>query len=256
MKLDYSFFNITDKQKTITSSEYQYWIFLSGSGKISDKDTTFHFDTHDLVEIPIGVPVEIFCDTPASIGCITLSDFFITNTHLLYISSQNTELIRKTFFFAVDFSGIHHPHKSAMMSSVNHLMLEALMTSNLRNVDVNPAVFHVLEDINAHFADCMYDITPAIEQTGYSKNHFRKLFNDAVGCSPIDFINNRRIDFAKKLLWEHPGQISIKEAALRSGFADAYYFSRLFKKKEHITPSEYEKQIQRTAATSQGNKST
>ena len=250
MKLDYSFFNITKTQTTITLPNYQYWLFISGSGTISDKDSTFHFNAHDMAEVPIGAPVNIFCDTTATIGCITLSDFFITNTHLSFISAANTELIRKIFFFAVDMAGIHHPHKSAMMSSINHLMLEALMSSNLRNIDINPAVSSVIEDISKHFTDCLYDISPAIERTGYSKNHFRKLFHDAVGCSPIDFINNRRIEFAKRLLWEKQGDISIKDAALQSGFSDAYYFSRLFKKKENISPSEYLKKVMQTTNAS------
>lgn len=253
MKLDYSFFNITENQTTITSPDYQYWLFISGSGTISDKDSTFHFSAHDMVEVPIGVPIKIFCDTPAAVGCITLSDFFITNTHLFFIPAANTELIRKVFFFALDMTGIHHPHKSAMMSSVNHLMLEALMSSNLRNIDIHPAVSSVIEDINEHFTDYMYDVSPAIEQTGYSKNHFRKLFHDAVGCSPIDFINNRRIEFAKRLLWEQQGEISIKDAALQSGFADAYYFSRLFKKRENISPSEYQKKVMQTTNASPQN---
>ena len=250
MKLDYSFFNITESQTTITSPDYQYWLFISGSGTISDKDSTFLFNAHDMAEVPIGMPVHISCNTPATIGCVTLSDFFITNTHLSFIPAANTELIRKVFFFAIDMVGIHHPHKSAMMPSVNHLMLEVLMSSNLRNTDINPAVSSVLEDINEHFTDCTYDISPAIEQTGYSKNHFRKLFHDAVGCSPIDFINNRRIEFAKRLLWEKQGNISIKDAALQSGFTDAYYFSRLFKKRENISPSEYQKKVIQTTSVS------
>ena len=109
---------------------------------------------------------------------------------------------------------------------------------------------YICNYINEHFTDCTYDISPAIEQTGYSKNHFRKLFHDAVGCSPIDFINNRRIEFAKRLLWEKQGNISIKDAALQSGFTDAYYFSRLFKKRENISPSEYQKKVIQTTSVS------
>ena len=51
----------------------------------------------------------------------------------------------------------------------------------------------------------------------------------------------KRLAQAEKLLKEHP-DISIKEAADRSGFPDAYYFSRLYKKHRNRTPGEYRRQ--------------
>ena len=45
---------------------------------------------------------------------------------------------------------------------------------------------------------------------------------------------------AEKLLKAHP-EMTIKEAADRSGFADAYYFSRLYRQYRGRTPGEFRK---------------
>lgn len=244
VKFDYTLFNLHESQ-CFTTENYQYWIFLTGSGTISEPDQSFSFQPHDLAEIPIGASIEILCDSPVSVGCITLSDFFITNTHLRYIPSQNTELIRKVFFLAIDFAGISSPFKASMMASIDQLLWEVITSSNLIANTIPPAVEKVLLDIVAHCSDCTYDVSEAISQTGYSKSHFRKLFRDTTGCSPVDFINTKRIECAKKLMREKHETMAIKDIAQASGFSDTYYFSRLFKKREHITPSEYISQIEK-----------
>ncbi|MBO4633064.1 MAG: helix-turn-helix domain-containing protein, partial [Lentisphaeria bacterium] len=50
----------------------------------------------------------------------------------------------------------------------------------------------------------------------------------------------KRLAEAEKLLKEHP-EMTIKEAADRSGFSDAYYFSRIYRKFRRRTPGEFRK---------------
>ena len=50
----------------------------------------------------------------------------------------------------------------------------------------------------------------------------------------------KRLASAEKLLKEHP-EMTIKEAADRSGFSDAYYFSRVYRKFRSRTPGEFRK---------------
>lgn len=69
-----------------------------------------------------------------------------------------------------------------------------------------------------------------------SVSYFRKLFHEAYGCSPMQYIINLRIEHAKDLL--QSGEANVTEAAQQSGFEDIYYFSTLFKKKTGSTPSQ------------------
>ena len=78
-----------------------------------------------------------------------------------------------------------------------------------------------------------------IGQTGYTVNHFRKLFRDEVGLPPLEYMNNRRLDYAKELFRLWKDRLSIAEVAHTCGFRDEYYFSHYFKKHEGKTPGQY-----------------
>jgi len=66
-----------------------------------------------------------------------------------------------------------------------------------------------------------------------------KKFNTQIGISPKQYILNKRLEYAKELLVNT--NASIFEIANSVGFPDQLYFSRIFKIKEKISPSEYRK---------------
>jgi len=68
-----------------------------------------------------------------------------------------------------------------------------------------------------------------------SYSHFRRLFREVAGCAPNQFLIEARISYAEQML--ENGVLSIAEVAHRCGFADEFYFSRLFKKHRMISPS-------------------
>ena len=73
-----------------------------------------------------------------------------------------------------------------------------------------------------------------------SEVYFRKLFSRTYGVSPRQYIIDIRINKAKQLLTD--GVLNITAISEQCGFASPYHFSRLFKEKTGLTPSEYMKQ--------------
>jgi AraC-type DNA-binding domain-containing proteins len=67
--------------------------------------------------------------------------------------------------------------------------------------------------------------------------YLSRSFKEATGYSIIGLFNKMKIDKAKELMLE--GNIKVKEVAQATGFTDEFYFSRIFKKIEGISPSEY-----------------
>ena len=65
-------------------------------------------------------------------------------------------------------------------------------------------------------------------------NYLNRLFRGTFGITTSEFIISRRLEYAETLLSDNT--LSIKETALRCGFADHNYFTRLFKSKKGITP--------------------
>ena len=72
-----------------------------------------------------------------------------------------------------------------------------------------------------------------------SKRHFISFFQQYTGYTPIDYLNNFRIERAKTLLTSTNMQISTISQEV--GFQDEFYFSRMFKKRVGIAPSKYRK---------------
>ncbi len=67
--------------------------------------------------------------------------------------------------------------------------------------------------------------------------YFSKKFKEETGVNFIDYLTDIRIKKAKELLEDD--SLSIKEICSLSGYSDPNYFSRIFKKVENITPSEF-----------------
>jgi AraC-like DNA-binding protein len=66
---------------------------------------------------------------------------------------------------------------------------------------------------------------------------FRKIFKEYTGISPGQYHLSLRIRQAKELLINT--NLSIKEISYRLGFESIFYFSRVFKSKTGINPTEY-----------------
>lgn len=70
-----------------------------------------------------------------------------------------------------------------------------------------------------------------------SEAYFRRLFKQAFGTSPKQYVLELRIRQAKQLLSEHTASVSA--VAEYCGFSSVYHFSRAFKAATGQTPSEY-----------------
>lgn len=79
--------------------------------------------------------------------------------------------------------------------------------------------------------------------------HFRRMFRRHTGRSPVEFIMAARISRAKDLLLRGA---SIKEAAEETGFADQFYFMRVFRNVAGQTAGEFIRGMPRAPARQGG----
>ncbi|MEY2427286.1 MAG: hypothetical protein QOJ40_171, partial [Verrucomicrobiota bacterium] len=74
-------------------------------------------------------------------------------------------------------------------------------------------------------------------ELGVSYSWFRHTFTAHTGLSPHQYLLELRLVRARSLLAET--EFAIKEIATRTGFEDEFYFSRLFRQKLKLTPSQW-----------------
>lgn len=92
--------------------------------------------------------------------------------------------------------------------------------------------------IHAHYRSEHISVSSLARMCAVSETYFRKQFRKLYSQSPSQYIINLRLEFASQLL--SSGLYTITETAEKSGFNDTKYFSRLFKKRYHRTPQEYQ----------------
>lgn len=80
------------------------------------------------------------------------------------------------------------------------------------------------------------DMEKLANQCNMGYSHFRKMFKKYTGVSPLQYHNKFRLQKAKDLLVD--SDKSVKKVALEVGFHSEHYFTRLFKKKMGVTPTE------------------
>lgn len=74
-----------------------------------------------------------------------------------------------------------------------------------------------------------------------SPYYFSKLFKQETGGNFIEYLTEIRLRNARELLKD--SGLSIKEICAESGYSDPNYFSRIFKKYEGVTPSEFRERL-------------
>lgn len=75
------------------------------------------------------------------------------------------------------------------------------------------------------------------ERLEVSKVHLIRTFTKAVGISPGKYLTRVRVEYAKLLLGDEG--VSITYVAEASGFANANYFAKVFRRETGMSPSEY-----------------
>ncbi len=81
----------------------------------------------------------------------------------------------------------------------------------------------------------------AIRDSGYSQNYMRSQFLQQCGMTPAKYLTELRLEGARWLLEGCSPGLPIAEVAKRSGFEDALYFSRVFRQRYGMPPTQYAK---------------
>lgn len=127
--------------------------------------------------------------------------------------------------------------------TLQELLIHLIQTQTTQSVvqgtftDQQYPLTHIVSYIREHITDklTMKELT---DTACMSQASFYRYFKRELGISPMEFILNERIRFAKKLLKDP--LIQINQVCFEAGFDDCNYFIRLFKKLEGITPKQYQ----------------
>ena len=91
--------------------------------------------------------------------------------------------------------------------------------------------------IEENYSQESFSLNSVAKEVNVSANYFSAIFSQAMQMTFIEYVTQKRMDKAKKLLRQtekHAGDI-----ALEVGYKDPHYFSFVFKKTQGCTPRDY-----------------
>lgn len=167
---------------------------------------------------------------------------------LLIIPEQNEALrsgISKQLYSIFNaYNTIHHTSELSMYIAILQILMQisnaasedAAGRSDQEHLNHSYNFQAICDYISNHFAERL-TLEEIAKKSGYSKFHFERLFKKYTNESFYQYLNKIRIRHAAYLLTNH--DISVTDAAYKSGFTTISSFIRMFKIHLKCTPSEY-----------------
>lgn len=210
----------------------------------------FLLNQNDMILIPADEPhkfcsdgeyIVIQCDDTALSGNPALSALMPALSEPFVIGAENVPhgLIGEIRALYESSSPASETHVYIKLLELLAVIAESRSVSEEPHTEKNSAKLRLA--LNYIDKNYMYDISldELANASGYSKFHFSRLFRKFSGMSLSDYLNRRRIREAALLL--EKTDMTVTDAAMKSGFSSITTFNRVFKSIQGCTPSEFKK---------------
>ncbi len=177
-------------------------------------------------------------DHPASPDTLILPKYFHP-THSCFneITNQTQHLLKTC--------STNELHQQSVNNALLFVLLLQMSSSELSRIlhtgsDNLSLPFQICDYLKNHYSQ---KITGAVLENIFHHNfdYMNRRFKQYSGTTIFSFLENYRIEQSKKLLQSR--QFTISEISEALGFCNPFYFSKVFKKHEHITPKEYQMKL-------------
>ena len=163
---------------------------------------------------------------------------FSVKNPVVKINAEDTVLA--TFSRVMQSIRANRPALQQILAGATHNLMGLIYSSqqaqpatDSQNANaVESAIARIQTDFARHL-----DMQLLARELGVSYSWFRHTFAAYTGLSPHQYLLELRLVRARGLLTET--ELSVKEIAMLTGFEDELYFSRLFRQKLNLTPSQW-----------------
>lgn len=219
---------------------YELFIYSSGKGKLHIEEKVYNAEQGMIVVMPPNI-------THGSISYDNLRYLAISGNSdkLMHIDTpiifKDNERGDGFSLLQMIFSNRYENQEyfNSLCVSFIHYVLK-----NVKNVSpIEKAIKNVQSQMSSKFHDSDFSVTELLNKSGYAEDYIRGQFKKSIGKTPVEYLNELRINHAKTLINIYQNSISLSDISLSCGFDDYIYFSRKFKEIVGISPNAYQKLI-------------
>ncbi|MBE5734416.1 MAG: helix-turn-helix transcriptional regulator [Clostridiales bacterium] len=214
-------------------------VFLLSKHKYSFSDgTVLEPDKNEILYLPKNSTYSV---SSSDGGCFAINfEFSNDTTFPPFVFKVKNQSILEHFKIARNawskkLQGYELKCKAELYNIIYTLQQE--YTTTYVSKDKYNLIYPAVEYIHENYTNQLISVEKLSKICKITPEYFRKIFRYFFGTSPINYINNLKIEHAKELL--SSGLYSVSEASLASGFSDPSHFSRVFKKATEKSPSQY-----------------
>lgn len=213
--------------------EYSSLAFrISGSVTIRCGDSEHYINTNDILYLPqhMGYTAKYTDTEIIVVHFVTMQN----DRKIELYTFQNGEQLYKLFMQALTLwknkEAGFAVYTMSLLYTIWGTILEKETKENL------PAHFlNAISFVNANYKNNDLSVETICAAAGISATVFRQLFKKHYQKTPMQYITDLRIEYARSLI---SNGVSVENAAYESGFNDSKYFARVVKKHFDCTPRE------------------
>jgi AraC family transcriptional regulator len=104
-----------------------------------------------------------------------------------------------------------------------------------------PRILRRIQDRIEAELDTELSLASLARESGYSRAHFLRMFRAATGLTPHQYVLERRLSSARKLLRQ--SRMLLADIALKCGFSSQTHMNDVFRKRLGVTPLKYRRDV-------------
>lgn len=175
----------------------------------------------------------VWCHFTGSIVKEVLED---CNIHSGVYFTEPNKIVIDTFSRMIQRYFLPEQKKLTNASLIELLYNISSMLQSSEQKGACDAILPVLTYINANY-NKQITLDELAEKTGYSKSRFSHIFSESTGTTPVKYQNDIRLKMSCEMLLST--SLTVAEIAVSCGFNDPLYYSKMFKKRYGMSPTEY-----------------
>lgn len=242
------------RRRTTPIDEYVLLYCVDGNGivKIGQEGDSFNLHSNQYVILPANI-IHEYGSAEGSAWTIywihftgSLAPYYAQDarTPQSVVTDSHSRISNRINLFEEIYNilsnGLTDDNMHYASSLLHHYLGTLRYLQSYRNAEPGTEADNIVEAIKHYMEENIEShitLKQISEYIGVSTSHMSLKFRQHTGISPIQYLNNMRIEKAAQMLVQTNMQIN--QISYKLGFEDPLYFSRMFNKLKGISPRDY-----------------